>query len=434
MLTPVNISDESEIEVTNNPEHHSLLNEIYVRLNGYEVSEIDSAYIVGSHAHGTYVEPNEASGIDDIDITVIFVPNARHALGLGRVGSHQIQDAPYDITFHAVGKFVSMLLKSNPNALMMLFMSDNMIIKQGRAMQMLRDNREAFISQEMYGHFVGYAMSQITNMSKTEFKGYMGQKRKELVEKYGYDVKSAAHAIRVLYMGIYALNSGIVPPKLSPCKLGILKSVKAGKWTLHEVQEFAENLFIDIRDIDYAHLPEHPDRERAEDMLVQIQSEAIYGEVFREKFKGLDGAFIPRPHQYNAITDQRLIGRTEESTDTEVRKIAEDRNSLNIDMGDFENSPDVGGGEKSDDPGVGENPWTLAWGEKSIQMGGEPKIMVDGQGLKITLDIPGYEILPTIEGVNSVKIEAVKSEPITRGFRYGQGCVDEEGNWLTEHR
>lgn len=314
-----------EDNVNTNPDNAHLLHDLHEHLMGMEASEIDSAYIVGSHAHGTYVPPHHPDAIDDIDITVIFVPNARHALGLERVDSRQVQDAPYDIAFHSIGKFVRMLLKSNPNALMLLFMPVDMMIQEGPALDTLKNHRDIFISQEMYEHFVGYAMSQIKGMEKNQFKGYMGDKRKKLVEQYGYDVKSAAHAIRVLYTGWHALSSGIVPTKLSPAKLGVIREIKSGRWQLEGVKELASSLLKDMKYLDYSHLPEHPDRERAEDILVQIQSEAIYSEVFREKTKGLDGMFIPRPH--------RTIGTNQEWYEWV------ERTKWNMDTG--ENSPDI---------------------------------------------------------------------------------------------
>ena len=45
-------------------------------------------------------------------------------------------------------------------------------------------------------------------MERNACKGYMGEKRKRLVEKFGYDTKNASHLIRLLRMGMEFLVDG----------------------------------------------------------------------------------------------------------------------------------------------------------------------------------------------------------------------------------
>ena len=60
----------------------------------------------------------------------------------------------------------------------------------------------------MYYTFLGYAISQMKKMSGGSYMGYMGTKRKQLFDKFGYDPKNAAHMIRLLRMGNEFLRTG----------------------------------------------------------------------------------------------------------------------------------------------------------------------------------------------------------------------------------
>lgn len=44
-------------------------------------------------------------------------------------------------------------------------------------------------------------LKRFRKLHKQHFSGYMGEKRKAMVRKYQYDVKNAAHLIRLLRMG-----------------------------------------------------------------------------------------------------------------------------------------------------------------------------------------------------------------------------------------
>ena len=84
-------------------------------------------------------------------------------------------------------KFVGLLLKSNPNVLMMLWLPAKYYIWRDIYGQMLIDAKSLFASKYAYHSFSGYAHGQFHRMTNFKFEGYMGEKRKQLVEKFGYD-------------------------------------------------------------------------------------------------------------------------------------------------------------------------------------------------------------------------------------------------------
>jgi len=74
-----------------------------------------------------------------------------------------------------------------------------------------------------------------------EYHGHMGEKRKKLVDKFGYDTKNAAHLIRLLRMGIEFLKDGEL--YVERFDAGELLSIKRGEWALEAVNKEAERLF-----------------------------------------------------------------------------------------------------------------------------------------------------------------------------------------------
>jgi hypothetical protein len=101
--------------------------------------------------------------------------------------------------------------------------------------------------------------------------GYMGQKRRELVRRVGYDAKNAAHLIRLLRMGIEFLTEGTL--LVERADAAELLDIKRGAWSLEKVKAEAERLFQLAQEA-YVRstLPPEPDRPRAERLCVEMIS------------------------------------------------------------------------------------------------------------------------------------------------------------------
>ena len=110
--------------------------------------------------------------------------------------------------------------------------------------------------------------------------GYMGEKRRKNVQRFGYDVKHGAHAVRLLRMGAEFLRTGSFNVDRSEIDAEELREIKRGLWPLKRVQEVSERLFSEAEDaLLSSRLPERPDRQGAEALLVDILREH-----FREGF------------------------------------------------------------------------------------------------------------------------------------------------------
>lgn len=226
----------------------------------------------GSIAHNLYVPSDNPNSVDDKDILAVCVPPLEYYFGLkeyGTRGTKEIKQDEWDIVTYEARKFISMLMQGNPNVLSTLWLRQNMYLKITDGFRLLLDNRQAFVGKHVYHSFTGYAHSQMHRMTHMAHAGYMGQKRKTLVDKYGYDTKNAAHLIRLLRMGIEFLTDGELHVFREDAKQ--LLEIKNGEWTLEQVQteadrgfKLAEEAFV------RSTLPAGPDKEQIKKLVVEI--------------------------------------------------------------------------------------------------------------------------------------------------------------------
>lgn len=242
-------------------------------LNDTQVKELVPNNLVlfayrGSIAHGMYIPNNNPNSIDDKDVIGIYMGEPEHYLGFGRKEAYEKWIDVYDGVFYEYRKLISMLLKSNPNVLSLLWTDEKHIIYQNEIGRELRANRDLFVSKGIYHSFTGYAHSQFHKMTHLAFEGYMGDKRKQLVEKFGYDTKNAAHLIRLLKMGIEFLTDGELYVEREDASY--LLAIKKGEYPLEHVKTEAERLFK-VAEEAYvrSNLPKGPDRDTVETLMVE---------------------------------------------------------------------------------------------------------------------------------------------------------------------
>lgn len=226
----------------------------------------------GSVAHGTYEPNHEPNSIDDKDTMAFCVPPVDYYLGLreyGTRGTREIKRDEWDIVIYEARKAIRLLAQGNPNVLSMLWLPNNLYIKVTDAGRYLLDNRDAFVGRHVYKPFAGYASQQLYKMEHGAHLGYMGEKRKRLVERHGYDTKNAAHLIRLLRMASEFLRDG----ELTVVRYDApeLLAIKHGEWSLEKVKVEAERLFRRAEDAyDRSTLPARPDMDRVSGLCVDV--------------------------------------------------------------------------------------------------------------------------------------------------------------------
>ena len=160
-------------------------------------------FIRGSHLYGTNVETS------DVDFGGVYIADTDVLLGLSENYEPQISDEKHDTTYYELGRWVELLMKANPNALESLFAPDEFIIGDIHpAVQLIRDNRDLFVTKECFNSLYGYGKSQIAKarglnkkcvqpvLERKEvldfcytFKGQGSQSMKDFLAERGLDQK-----------------------------------------------------------------------------------------------------------------------------------------------------------------------------------------------------------------------------------------------------
>lgn len=176
---------------------------------GTTVQEIETKglayrYIRGSHLYNTVIE-----GVSDIDMGGVYIADNEVLMGLPEFYEPQISDEKHDTTYYELGRWVELLMKANPNALESLFAPDDKILGEIHpAVQLIRDNRDLFVTKECFNSLTGYAVSQIKKcrglnkkcvqpvLERKEvldfcytFKGQGSQSMKDFLAERGLDQK-----------------------------------------------------------------------------------------------------------------------------------------------------------------------------------------------------------------------------------------------------
>lgn len=217
--------------------------------------------VAGSIAHGT------ANADSDIDVKGFYVNNLEYYIGLtpGEDSVISKLEVPTLIEgeLHEVRKFARLALSCNPTVIETLFVNPEHYIVMTPWADVLVRNRHKFLSRRAFKSFSGYAKECLRKLgTEEESTRKQGAKRKELIAKYGYNTKNAAHLLRLLMMGIELVEDGTLTVERP--ERALLYEVRHGKYTIDEVKEMGNQLFARFEDIEKSGrsvLPEEPDAE-----------------------------------------------------------------------------------------------------------------------------------------------------------------------------
>lgn len=235
----------------------------------------------GSISHGVYLDPNNPHSVDDRDLMGVVIAPLECYFGnkeWGSRGTKEIYDGDWDVVHYEIRKMFSLLLQGNPNVISLLWMKPEMYIQTNDYGQMMLDNRNYFSSKKMWKAFEGYAWSQHERMKRGEFKGHMGDKRKQLFDKYGYDCKAASHMIRLVQMAAEFYEQS----KMNVWRDDYqhLLDIKTGCYSLDEVEEEFSAVISRASDAcKRSSIPEEPMYEEANRLLTKILCDYFVYEV-----------------------------------------------------------------------------------------------------------------------------------------------------------
>lgn len=113
-------------------------------------------YLRGSWCHGIAVP-----GKSDYDYGGVFFAPKEMVFGLPSLYMPQVSDEKNDEVYYEFGRWMELLLKSNPTCLESLFVDSRFVIGDIHpAIRNIIDNRNLFLSKECFNPLIGYVYSQ----------------------------------------------------------------------------------------------------------------------------------------------------------------------------------------------------------------------------------------------------------------------------------
>lgn len=205
----------------------------------------------GSHVHGTFIPSADKHGTDDVDVFQVIAHPRNHYMGLPyyrrSLEAFQTHGESLDIVVHELAKYVYLCSQGNPNVNTYLWLEPVEYFSITAPGDLLLAHRDVFLSRRMFVAFGGYAYAQLKKMAAGVRLGYMGEKRKQLMGEYGYDIKNAAHCIRLFITGIRLAKEGRLVVKLAGDDLDRVLAVKRGEHTSGTVERMANELDAEFR-------------------------------------------------------------------------------------------------------------------------------------------------------------------------------------------
>lgn len=211
--------------------------------------------VVGSRAYGL-----DHAG-SDTDRRGVYLPPASMHWSVFGV-PEQLENDETQECYWELQKFITLALKANPNVLEVLYVPDDCVeVCEGPAAR-LRAERGIFLSRLVYQTFNGYAMSQFEKLQR------------DLQVKGAIKNKHAMHLIRLLFSGIHAMTTGELALRVGAERDQLL-AIRDGLMPWEEVNAIRLELHRRF-EATFASttLPERPDYERANAILVDARREA----------------------------------------------------------------------------------------------------------------------------------------------------------------
>jgi hypothetical protein len=243
---------------------------------------------VGSGVHGTSI-----SGTDDRDEMGICLEPPDYVIGLRRFEQYEWHSAwerpgglrnrsghgDLDVTIYSCQKWMRLALNGNPSVLLPLFVPEEEIVAITPLGRELRDLAPVIVSRQAGHRFAGYLEAQRRSMLSHEGKG-RDCTRPELIEKYGFDTKFAAHMVRLGYQGVELLETGRITLPMPEPQRAVVREIRLGRVPMEDALKAAEDLEAHLRVLtETAPLREEPDRDAANAWLVGAYHRAWLGEA-----------------------------------------------------------------------------------------------------------------------------------------------------------
>lgn len=230
--------------------------------------------VVGSQLHGLNVP-----GQDDLDLMGVAIEPPETTVGLGQFDHWQYRTAAegqrsgpgdIDLTIYSLRKYVGLAVKGNPTILLPLFAPDDKLTVRTPWGLRLREMAPDIVSRQAGRRFLGYLDAQL---ERVQGRGKRNRvpKRPELIAAHGYDVKFAAHALRLGLQGLELMATGRVELPMSETQRSLCLTVRKGELRYENAVTWITEVRAALtRALDNGDspLPERPNLESIQDFLI----------------------------------------------------------------------------------------------------------------------------------------------------------------------
>lgn len=231
--------------------------------------------VMGSVAYGC---SDNASDMDIYGFCIppkddVFPHLRGEILGFGRQKNrfeqwqeHHVEDKSagkqYDFAIFNIVKYFSLCMENNPNMIDSLYTPQRCVLHCTQVGNMVRENRDMFLHKGAWHKFKGYAFSQLHKMDIKNPEG----NRKELIEKFGYDVKFAYHVVRLLNEVEQIMTEGTIDLERNREQL---KAIRRGEWTVLDIKRYFSSKERDLETLyTSSKLRYSPDEEAIKQLLL----------------------------------------------------------------------------------------------------------------------------------------------------------------------
>lgn len=231
-------------------------------------------------------------------------------------------DSGIDYKVYSIRKFIDSLIRNDTQCLEILFAPKENYTITSWVSDIIMQNRDLFLSKQIYKRFVGYAysefrkvrgvgieygkvtpkekdvvntisnvfspnketMDKITELlykdkPKREVNVYrkLGKARKETIDKYGFSIKNAANCIRLLAEGIYILKNCTLKMPLDNELQKTIVKIRNGQMKYEEVESIYNDLIEEIKTAhDKSELQNTVNIKKINELLLNIYKEKYF--------------------------------------------------------------------------------------------------------------------------------------------------------------
>ncbi len=255
---------------------HRLLHSGIITPPPWLASNLHLEVIMGSRAYGCHSEDSS-----DFDLRGVFTgPKAQYfpatqglVHGFDSIPTCEhwceshVKDPDgkreWDFDIHCIAKFLRLASENNPNQMDLLFVRESNITQISAIGRMLLDAKFLFPSKLAWTRYRGYASAQFHKLKRETLPT---GKRRELVEKWGYDIKFGYHILRLLNQARQLLVKG--DQDLMEGREEY-KAIRAGEWTFERLEKEYEARKIQVEQaFSVSNLQERPDMDKVRRLLL----------------------------------------------------------------------------------------------------------------------------------------------------------------------